>query len=373
MPRFVRMRAGQRLRKTVFPVRRLINSLLRSRIRDGGPPNGTYSEESAINGGEVEGRIISNASRLLDIPRESEIRKAGLGQEYHRDWKTMWTVRENVFLAAPSLPHADADGKICLEATYGRPHSWSDPVWSRNGKTAVRDLSGNFTSIISRWNDGSNYFHWFMDGLTHLFHLDSFPADCRILVPTDLPEFAKRSIELLGLSDRIVHTNNEDLRIERYWFAAPTMLSGCPDPTGVNWLTEKFLSGEQPEASRRIYVERNSATRSLTNAEETRKFFESQGWEVVDPGQLDFDAQLRLFREAEAVAGAHGAALTNLLWASPGTRILEFMPSRRRNGCYAGISRVKELDHEVLVAASDRSGDMSIPLSTVRSWMERLR
>ena len=358
------MRLSQRIRKTIFPLRYRVNRWLSHDVWSGGPPNGIFSEREHLRHANLEGNIITDGPPLPAIPEESEIRKAGLHQHRQTDWPALWTLRDQAFLAAPSLAHIDSNGRVCLESTYG-PHTWSDPVWQRKNAVPVRELRGDFTSIISRWNDGKNFFHWFLDGLTRLVHLKHFPQDCRILIPRDLPAFAQRSIELLGLTNRVVETGGEDLRIERYWFAGPTMLSGCPDPLGVAWLRRQFLREPAPARHRLLYLERKAATRSITNAGEVREFFKVRGWEVLDPAELTLDEQIRRFREARAVAGMHGAALTNLLWATAGTRVLEFMPSRRRNGCYAGISLVAELPHQALVFPSNRQGDLRISLATL--------
>jgi capsular polysaccharide biosynthesis protein len=358
------MRPGQRLRKSIFPLQRRLNTWLRRRLVDGGPPCGIYSEARAIADGSVEGGLLAKPEHCIPIPVDSEIRAAGLDQDKYRDWNAPWCRRDDVFLAAPSLAHSNDTGKVCLEAIYG-PHAWSDGVWRRSGKMPIRRLSGDFTSIVSRWNDGRNYFHWFMDGLTRLIHLDAFPAECRILIPKNLPAFALRSLELLGLSGRVVETADEDLRIERYWFAGPTMLSGCPDPCGVEWLRRKFLPDRQPVGHRRLYIERNAPTRSLANAHELREFFRERDWEIIDPGTLTLDEQIGVFGEAQFIVGVHGAAMTNLLWAPAGARVLELMPKHRRNGCYAGIALVAGQDHRTIVCPSDRKGEISVPLKLI--------
>ena len=295
---------------------------------------------------------------------------AGLGQELQSDWRSMWSTRENAFLAYPSLAHIDHNDKVSREAIYDL-HAWSDPVWARNEKIPCTKFEGNLTSIVSQWNQGSNYYHWFMDGLTRLIHLDSFPSDCRIIIPRGSAKFALRSLEILGLSDRIVYATDSDLEVEHYWFGSPTMLSGCPDPMGVKWLRNKFLNHLEPDRHRKIYIERSAPTRRLTNSTEVRKLFIEKGWEIIDPGTLSLDQQIATFSEALAIAGVHGAAMTNLLWSCPGTRVLEFMPSRRRNGCYAGISIIVGLDHEVLVSPSDRKGNISVSAYEVSDWIDR--
>lgn len=366
------MRLSLKLRKAVFPIQRRLRSWLHPPLRAGGPPRDVFRETDEILAQRVNGKILESSPGLPAIPADSEIRTAGLRQDLHTGWPVLWARREHAFLAAPSLVHADARGCISLEAAYG-PQAWNDPVWRRNGQPPLRELDGDFTSLVSRWNDGSNYYHWFMDGLTRLLHLERFPPDCRILVPRDLPAFARRSLEILGLTERLVETSGEDLSVGCYWFAGPTMLSGCPDPLGVPWLRQQFLSGAPPERHRLIHVERRAATRSLTNAAAVRRVFADHGWETLDPGSLTLDAQIAQFREARAVAGVHGAALTNLLWCTAGTQVVEFMPSRRRNGCYAGISLVTGLEHRTLVAPSDREGCMAIPIPALAARLDEIR
>lgn len=355
------MRISQRIRKATFPLRRRINRLVWPDVWNGGPPCGTFNEFDCIRSHAVKGGIAEARTDHPIISPDSEIIAAGLGQSKHANWPSIWSKRDDAVLLAPSLAHVDRAGRVCMEATYG-PHTWSDPVWKRRHGRPVRELSGNFTSIVSRWNDGKNYYHWFLDGLTRLVHLKNFPVDCKILIPAELPAFARRSIELAGLAHRVVETRGKDLRIEHYWFAGPTMLSGCPDPLGVEWLQQNLPRHSGLKPQRLIYIERNAPTRQLTNAPAVRNWFIERGWEVVDPGERSLDEQMALFGEARAIVGAHGAGLTNLLWAPSGTRVLEFMPSRRRNGCYAGISSIQGFSHQTWVCPSNRKGEMGIPL-----------
>ena len=365
------MRLSQKIRRFAFPLSRRVNQWIRPDVWSGGPPAGLFSEQLQLRNSAIEGKILQGGPELPEIPVDSEIHAAHLDQDKHGDWVTLWSRRDDAFLAGPSLAHIDAASKVCLEAVYG-PHAWSDPVWRRKKPTAIRELSGDYTSIVSRWNQGKNYYHWFLDGLIRLVHLPNFPQNCRILIPRDPPPFAQRSIELLGLADRVVETGNEDLRIERYWFAGPSMLSGCPDPLGVGWLRQQFMTGADRDRHRLIYIERKAETRNLTNAGEVRNWLTQRGWEVLEPGKLNLDEQIRHFQEARAVVAAHGAALTNLLWAAPSTHVLELMPSRRRNGCYAGISLVAGLSHRSLVCPSNRQGDIYVPLDTLAACLKRM-
>lgn len=363
------MRLSQRIRKCLFPLTRRIRAVISPTLKDGGIPAGIFSEAEQINAERVTGQILAPNARL-EIPTGSELILAKQDQAKHQEWRPVWTVRENAFLAAPSLVHADEHDRIAIEALYAC-HAWRDPVWRRAkaNKLPLETLQGDFTSIISGWNDGTNYFHWFMDGLSRLVHLENFPPDCKIIIPAELPPFARQSLECLGLSDRTVPHSGTDLQVERYWFAGPTMLSGCLDPRAVKWLREKLLKSEPENGNRRIYIERNAPTRNLNNATEMRDLFRSDGWEIVDPATLRFEQQIELFRDASHIVGVHGAGLTNLLWAPKQAQVLEFMPSRRRNACYSGISLSIGIAHTTLVCPSDRSGNIDVPTAFVRQWL----
>lgn len=316
----------------------------------------------------VTGEVLCAGQPLPPIPAASEIRSAGLGQDRHAAWQTLWSMRKEARLLAPSFCHIDETGRVCNESVYG-PQCWADPVWDRIGTRGLTRLEGDVTSIVSRWNNGTNYYHWFLDGLTRLAVLDRFPPDCRILVPPKLPAFAVRSLEILGVADRIHPVDGRDIIAERYWFSGPTMVSGCPDPAGVAWLRTRFLTGEPIEATRKVYLLRNAPTRRIRNNGETEQVFRRQGWEIIDPGLLSLEEQIYLFRQCQAVAGVHGAALTNLLWLPAGASVVELMPRLRRNGCYAGISLCADHQHRTLLCPSDRSGNLTVPVALLEPML----
>jgi capsular polysaccharide biosynthesis protein len=49
---------------------------------------------------------------------------------------------------------------------------------------------------------------------------------------------------------------------------------------------------------------------------------------------LSFDAQVRLAHEADVIIGPHGAGLTNVAFARPGSWLVELLPRRHPNDLY---------------------------------------
>jgi hypothetical protein len=363
------MRKSHLLWLACAPMVRMLMRLFGPEPRDGGAPAGIFDEHLEIREGRVKGVATSQSQRMPRIPSDSEVHAAGLGQDASGGWPVVWSHRRGTFLLAGSHVHLDSRDHACREAMFGI-HAATDPLWRRFRRKPLRILEGNWTSIVSRWNDGTSYFHWFMDGLTRLVHLEQFPSDTRILVPSTLPDYAWESLKRLGLADRVSCAEDEDLWIENYWFAGPTMLSGCPDPLGVDWLRSRFRPGDSAiDPDLRIWIDRSANRRSCVNASEVNRWFKQAGWRVVDPGRLSLAEQLTLFSSASKVAGIHGAALTNCLWLPEGAEVLEIMPSRRRNGCYAGIALCAGQRHSTWVIPSDRLGNLHIPIAELGDKM----
>jgi capsular polysaccharide biosynthesis protein len=68
----------------------------------------------------------------------------------------------------------------------------------------------------------------------------------------------------------------------------------------------------------------------MLNEHEVEAAFVESGFEIVRPETLTLAEQARLFAEAVVIAGASGAAMTNLLFCLPETRVLCLMPKEWR-------------------------------------------
>lgn len=72
---------------------------------------------------------------------------------------------------------------------------------------------------------------------------------------------------------------------------------------------------------KRIYVRRNSGLRKLVNDQQISEALTAAGFTVIAPEELSFSEQVRLFSQAELVIGATGAAMANLIFCPPGSRV----------------------------------------------------
>ena len=90
---------------------------------------------------------------------------------------------------------------------------------------------------------------------------------------------------------------------------------------------EKQILRSEKKFGKYIYLYRNQNTRKF-NQNEIINLIRLYGFEVVDTAKLSFSDQVNLFKHAEIILGASGAAWTNIIFSSSKTKALIFYPSK---------------------------------------------
>lgn len=306
------------------------------------PLRGEFSAYQRLCEGEIKGCIIRDRQEPGVCPPGSMTERAAFRQHDHQPWPIFWTESMDARLVGKMLHWRDRDDRICSEGVYHLPtrRRLSEDKWSAQGfLSKPKMLSGAWTSILSNWNDGRNYFHWLLDGLTRLAVRDELPETTKILIPTNPSRFVTETIRLLSLEDQAVPAPAECVQPEQFYFCSPTAMTGAWNPHGYEWLRRKFSAhfadaGSGPP----VFLTRRGASRLPSNIEEIEGHFLSKGFRIIDCGSMTVLEQIRALSAAPAVAGLHGAAMTNLLWARSGTPVLEIFQPGYLNACYEQIA-----------------------------------
>jgi capsular polysaccharide biosynthesis protein len=92
-------------------------------------------------------------------------------------------------------------------------------------------------------------------------------------------------------------------------------------PISIQALTDL---GERfpPSPYQKIFVSRDAQLRPLVNQEAAEAVMRDRGFAIVDPGRMTLPEQISLFKGASTVVGPLGAALTNIAFCPPGSRIV---------------------------------------------------
>jgi hypothetical protein len=134
---------------------------------------------------------------------------------------------------------------------------------------------------------------------------------------------------------------------------AESRLSGEPSSLSTHPL-------ETDKPARKIYITRSNANyRRLLNEAEVMEFLIADGFEIIELEALPLLKQVAIFANAAVVVAPHGAGLTNLVFASPGTWVLELLSISYRPVCYKVISEFVGLNyHYVIGEAIQRSDEL---------------
>jgi hypothetical protein len=92
------------------------------------------------------------------------------------------------------------------------------------------------------------------------------------------------------------------------------------------WQASKIEGKSSGFNIRKILVSREGDQRDFANLDELKDEWNMKDKLAVNPKDLTFASQIELFSNANCVIGGLGAGLTNLIFCSPGTRILYITP-----------------------------------------------
>lgn len=227
-----------------------------------------------------------------------------------------------------------------------------------------RKLTGRTATVAVA--SGWNYYHWLLDVLPRFGILEKagieFGAVDSFIVNHGESPYKTQTLELLGISkgqlleiDRGDHYQCEEL-------LAPSLVAvdGQSPQWAVQYLREKFLPkcAGMPKGPERVYLSRGRAKyRRFTNEETVRPFLLKCGFKEVFTEEMTFLEQVNLFASAKVIAGPHGAGFSNLVFCSPGTKVVEAFSPYYVNGCFWALANWAFLDYYYLLGSGQRLPD----------------
>jgi hypothetical protein len=99
----------------------------------------------------------------------------------------------------------------------------------------------------------------------------------------------------------------------------------CGNPN-VEFLRKHLMPPAKGKGPELLYLARGGRRRCLNDAAIIERCLEL-GFTVVDESSRTIPEQIELYRDAKVLVGPHGSAFTNMVWAQPGARIVEMIPS----------------------------------------------
>jgi capsular polysaccharide biosynthesis protein len=232
----------------------------------------------------------------------------------------------------------DKKGRLIVGATHKLRERRKYPRWIKRGPFVqphpifpnIENYRGTIAVLTA--STQSIYFHWLLDIVPRLGMLAKTGDKADLIYIQRKYRFQKESLEILGIdAQQIINTVDVAvLTAKSIVVPCHQIMNGREIPSWViQYLRDQFLSTAAKTArpeNRRIYISRRSADRRLENEIEIISNLKYYGFSPVELEKLPFREQIRLFREAQVVISPHGSGLANLVFSSPGTKVIELFP-----------------------------------------------
>ena len=208
---------------------------------------------------------------------------------------------------------------------------------------------------------GHVYYHWMFDIIPRLELLKQSgiefeEIDWFVINSFDKP-YQKETLELLGVPvEKIIESDRHSYiqATEAIVPSFPGYMDWVEEGT-IKFLRQTFLSQITLTKTdfKKIYISRAKAkNRLLINESEVSQLLTEQGFKTIFLEELSVTEQIRIFARAEIVVAPHGSGLTNLVFCSPNTKVVElFSPNYVRTD-YWMISQKLQLQHYYLIGKS---------------------
>ena len=240
-----------------------------------------------------------------------------------------------------------------------------NPVLKRGLINFRKKYDGIVLSLVQGAST-ENYFHWLMDILPKIKIYSS-----RYLVKKvdyfylpNLTSSQKQSLQYLGIqSKKIINSSlYKHISAKKIFFVShPWYTKGKFHDQShklpkwqINWIRTTFIKFRKKfKISKNIYIDRSESKHShcqIINHTELKEYLKKKNFSIVKLANQKFSKQIFMFWNADCIIGAHGAALTNLVFCKPKTKVLEIKPFGHPGQNYKRISKINNLKYYSIVS-----------------------
>ncbi|MEG3983879.1 glycosyltransferase 61 family protein, partial [Microcoleus sp. T3B2] len=245
-----------------------------------------------------------------------------------------------------------SDNKLVLDVSMGCP----ELIVTSDKLPPVEHIDGSVAFLSAPW--GGAYFHWMFDVITRFDHIQRsglIDSVDKFVVNAGDYTYQKETLNTLGIPQYKILESGCSFHITADNLIVPSI---CKDGSGTSkwkceYLKQSFLNHKIPlktDCSERIYITRQQASyRRIVNEEEVVNYLQKFGFRSVKLETMSVAEQAACLAAAKVVVAPHGAGLTNLVFCTPGTKVIEIFSPMYVPSCYWTISNLCGLEHYSLI------------------------
>lgn len=352
-----------------------------------GPPKGVTTVSELRNRGEAYSEIFPKQESRLPVqhfvPICDSLQKTETSQIIKGHHSSSYLLILNqariygpnglIITHDDRIVHEFAGSFVERAASHEIFHSWKLPPMTQ--------IKGRVAAI--GYNYAHGYYHWMLEILPRIEILrrSGVAYDYVYMNPALLP-FQAQTLKATGFDPTQVLWADSKTHLKVDQAIIPS-LPGRPGeilPWVCEYLKASILVEEPSGPKERLLISRRKAARRrILNEEILKSMLTSFGFREVILEDYTVAEQARLFSRAEFIIAAHGAALTNLVFCSPGTVVIELFSPIRTYPNYQVLSQIMNLKYHGLLTSTKglartaiRKQDMVVDCSAFLKYLQGL-
>ena len=191
----------------------------------------------------------------------------------------------------------------------------------------------------------TGFYHFLIEDLPRaIFARDKLERP-KALVYFNAPKYVLEFAKILNISYEVMPRFVSVNAINVVGFADDT---AWPHPKDLEQLRINNFSPESALKTK-LYISRISSTRSPKYELALINLLDSDGWTCVELEKISIKDQITLFKGAAVIAGVHGAGLSNMVWASKSSLVIELSPNEF-NPIISRMALMLDLKYDLIMA-----------------------
>jgi capsular polysaccharide biosynthesis protein len=242
-------------------------------------------------------------------------------------------------------------------------------------------LSGH--SLILASTGGDSYFHWMTDVLPRVrlvkeagYKMNSFDYFIINKLEAGYQRETLKYLKIPSKKIREIGTKPSGYLCEHAVLPSLPSFPGAVPPETIQYL-RSIVPQTIIQKGAKLYIDRGkSKRRKIPEEGQITDWLKTQGFEIIDCGQISVKDQAAAFAHAELIVAPHGGALTNLMFCREGTKVVELLSSKYPNPCYRNLCGVSGLPYTGIIGNSQKSkttSDLSDSSGPIENTLEDIK
>jgi capsular polysaccharide biosynthesis protein len=235
--------------------------------------------------------------------------------------------------------------RIVLRRLQNVSVSGVEPILKEDSNAVA---SGSAAILVQKW--GYGFYHFVNEMLPKILRIHE--RDPSIPIVTFYTDFIKALLDYAGVKNPIIPYDGSTLKFKDALHVSETA-SGNPTPDDIRLIRKHFRIPDTGKRDTNILIYRKESKRGLSNFFELKAALKAAfpgRWIIFD--SMPLEATVSTFSRAKLIVAAHGAGLSNMIFAPKGTPIIEISPADSFNACFWHLSWILENPHHFVAASS---------------------